>query len=88
MFQKIKSYLEKSLSTSYSYFIHVSWYTENSIIVNKAIVVNAIRETEKPTKKKELKQFFKGKQQETGIKISKEYPNVITKWMNTVKDFS
>ena len=49
------TYLEKSLSTSYLYFIHVSWYTENSIIVNKAIVVNAIRETEKPTKKKELK---------------------------------
>lgn len=42
-------------------------------------MVNAIRETEKPTKEKELKQFLKGKQQETGIKISKEYPNVITK---------
>lgn len=51
VFQEKKSYLEKSLSTSYSYFIHVSWYTENSIMVNKAIVVNAIRETEKSNKK-------------------------------------
>jgi len=41
-----KKYLVKSLSTSYSYFIHVSRYTVNSIIVRKAIVVNAIRETE------------------------------------------
>lgn len=58
-----KSYLEKSLSTSYSYFIHVSWYTENSIMVNKAIVVNAIRETEKSKKKeKQLKQFLKREQ--------------------------
>lgn len=52
------TYLEKSLSTSYSYFIHVSWYTENSIIVNKAIVVNAIRETE-TNKKERIKIIFK-----------------------------
>lgn len=35
-------------------------------------MVNAIRETEKPTKKKELKQFLKGKQQDKlGLKLAK-----------------
>lgn len=51
--QEKVSYLEKSLSTSYSYFIQVSWYTENSIIVNKAIVVNAIKETEESKREKQ-----------------------------------
>lgn len=41
-----KSYLVKSLSTSYSYFIQVSLYTINSITVKTAMVVKAIRETE------------------------------------------
>lgn len=41
----ILNVLEKSLAASYLWFIHVFWYTEDSILVNKAIVVNAIRET-------------------------------------------
>lgn len=41
----ILNVLEKSLSASYSWFKHVFCYTEDSILVNKAIVVNAIRET-------------------------------------------
>lgn len=44
----ILNVLEKSLSASYLWFIHVFWYTEDSILVNKAIVVNAIRETAPP----------------------------------------
>lgn len=44
----ILNVLEKSLSASYLWFIHVFWYTEDSILVNKAIVVNAIRETVPP----------------------------------------
>lgn len=57
-FSKNKS----SYSENPVYFIFISsisWYTENSIIVNKAIVVNAIRETEKPTKKERIKIILK-----------------------------
>lgn len=39
------SYLLKSLSTSYSYFIHVSLYTKNSRKASAAMRVNAIRDT-------------------------------------------
>lgn len=41
----VKSYLEKSLSTSYSYFIHVSRYTKNSKKAKSAIAVKAKTET-------------------------------------------
>lgn len=40
-----KTYLEKSLSTSYSYFIHVSLYTKNSRKARSAMALNAIRDT-------------------------------------------
>lgn len=39
-------YLPKSLSTSYSYFIHVSLYTKNSRKASIAMRENAIRDTE------------------------------------------
>lgn len=38
-------YLLKSLSTSYSYFIHVCLYTKNSKKARTAMKVNAIRDT-------------------------------------------
>lgn len=44
------SYLLKSLSTSYSYFIHVSLYTKNSRKARTAMRVNAIRDTEESIK--------------------------------------
>lgn len=40
-----KTHLEKSLSTSYSYFIHVSLYTKNSRKARSAMALNAIRDT-------------------------------------------
>lgn len=40
-----KTYLEKSLSTSYSYFIHVSLYTKNSRKARSAMALKAIRDT-------------------------------------------
>lgn len=40
-----KTYLEKSLSTSYSYFIHVSLYTKNSRKAKSAMALKAIRDT-------------------------------------------
>lgn len=40
-----KTYLEKSLSTSYSYFIHVSLYTKNSRKARSAMALNAMRDT-------------------------------------------
>lgn len=43
-------YLSKSLSTSYSYFIHVSLYTKNSRKASIAMRENAIRDTEGSTK--------------------------------------
>lgn len=41
----ISMYLEKSLSTSYSYFIQVSRYTKNSKKASSAMAVNAIKDT-------------------------------------------
>lgn len=40
-----KTYLEKSLSTSYSYFIHVSLYTKNSRKARSAMALKAMRDT-------------------------------------------
>ncbi len=46
---QLLSYLLKSLSTSYSYFIHVSLYTKNSRKARAAMRVNAIRDTGEST---------------------------------------
>lgn len=45
-----KSHLVKSLSTSYSYFIHVSRYTKNSKKAKSAMAVKANTDTEKEKK--------------------------------------
>ncbi len=43
---RVKCHLVKSLSTSYSYFIHVSRYTKNSKKAKSAMAMKANTDTE------------------------------------------
>lgn len=60
-----KTYLEKSLSTSYSYFIHVSLYTKNSRKARSAMALKAIRDTADETDGHVIVLFYLEKTKQT-----------------------